>query len=422
MRDRYSILVGLVFVAVVVIAVLNGAGGGGGTLGLDRQPSHWPLPEFAVPRRRRRRSKATPTSPRTIARASQLPCPSDARRTPACRVGDAGRDPRLRPLRPALGDLVLVHARAADCVDQQDVVDRVYRALPWAGELPLAGRARRSRHGSRPDPRSAVGRCRSATTATAPSPASTGSAAARPSPTSTPAAPCRAPSIGDLERRRSSAPGSSGCCARPRGGGAAEAGRRSRPAESTRALARPGLGRPPRRRRVPRPRASPGSTSTAGPGRSPEPVRRRLRELSDRFYGVARDPPARTADPLGLPGLLPPDRPRPGPHPHPGRAARPRPPPRRCLQEPRPARGRADDRHRRDRGRAARLRPPRTDSRGRSASATRRPGSRCRAATGSCPRNHSFLPTISGWSALCLARPLRATRWGEARDAPRSPR
>ena len=31
---------------------------------------------------------------------------------------------------------------------------------------------------------------------------------------------------------------------------------------------------------------SPGSRSTPGPGRSPEPVRRRLRDLSDRFYGA----------------------------------------------------------------------------------------------------------------------------------------
>ena len=49
MRDRYSILVGLLFVAVIVIAFLNSGGGGGGTLGLDFEPARWPLPEFAVP-------------------------------------------------------------------------------------------------------------------------------------------------------------------------------------------------------------------------------------------------------------------------------------------------------------------------------------------------------------------------------------
>ena len=90
----------------------------------------------------------------------------------------------------------------------------------------------------------------------------------------------------------------------------------------------------------------------AEPGAGPPPPARPLRPLLRR----PRDPHARAADPLGLPRLLPPDRPRPRPHPHPGRAAGARPPPRRRLQQPRPARRRADDRHRRDRGRAARLR------------------------------------------------------------------
>ncbi|HMI81111.1 MAG TPA: hypothetical protein VK480_04925, partial [Solirubrobacterales bacterium] len=51
MRDRYSILVGLLFLAVIVVATVNTieGGGGGETLGLDRLPARWPLPEFAVP-------------------------------------------------------------------------------------------------------------------------------------------------------------------------------------------------------------------------------------------------------------------------------------------------------------------------------------------------------------------------------------
>ena len=49
MRDRYSIAVGLIFFAVVVVAVLNQTGGDSGILGLESQPRHWPLPEFAVP-------------------------------------------------------------------------------------------------------------------------------------------------------------------------------------------------------------------------------------------------------------------------------------------------------------------------------------------------------------------------------------
>ena len=166
-RDRYSIAVGLIFAAVIVDRrPQRGRREGAGTLGLDRQPRHWPLPEFAVPLAGRRRWKATPTSPRTTARPRSCPVPPDDRRTPACRVGDAGLDPGLRPLRPALGDLVLVHQggrlRRTAGRGQPGL-----RALPWAGGLPLARRARRPRHGSRPGLANAAGRCRSATTATA---------------------------------------------------------------------------------------------------------------------------------------------------------------------------------------------------------------------------------------------------------------
>ena len=93
-------------------------------------------------------------------------------------------------------------------------------------------------------------------------------------------------------------------------------------------------------RRRPQPRAG-----SAAPAR---PLRPLLR--------LTRDPHARTADSLGLPRLLPPDRPRPRSHSHPGRAARARSPAGRRLRQPRHARRRADDRHGRDRGRAARLR------------------------------------------------------------------
>ena len=48
MRDRYSILVGLIFLALVIVAVVKGVGGGH-TLGLEDKPPRWPLPEFAVP-------------------------------------------------------------------------------------------------------------------------------------------------------------------------------------------------------------------------------------------------------------------------------------------------------------------------------------------------------------------------------------
>jgi cytochrome c biogenesis protein CcmG/thiol:disulfide interchange protein DsbE len=122
-RDRYSILVGLLFVAVVAIAILNGTGGGSGTLGLDRQPSHWPLPEFAIPR-----ADSTLEGDANIAQddceTSQLPCPDGARRAPACRVRVRGAV-RVCDLfgRPSV---ISFFTGGGNCVAQQDVVSRVF--------------------------------------------------------------------------------------------------------------------------------------------------------------------------------------------------------------------------------------------------------------------------------------------------------
>jgi hypothetical protein len=122
-RDRYSIAVGLLFAAIVVFALLRGSGGGG-TLGLDRQPSHWPLPEFAVPV-----AAGSLEGDANIAQddcsTSALPCPAADRRTPACRVPGAGVI-RVCDLfdRPAV--ISFWFAEGGNCVDQQDVVEREY--------------------------------------------------------------------------------------------------------------------------------------------------------------------------------------------------------------------------------------------------------------------------------------------------------
>jgi hypothetical protein len=124
MRDRYSIVVGLLFVAIVVIALVNGVPGGGGTLGLDEQEERWALPEFAVPN--------APGSLEGDANVAQddcstgeVPCPEDARRTPACRVGTAGAirvcDFFDRPL-----VISFWFSKGGECVDQQDIVSHVY--------------------------------------------------------------------------------------------------------------------------------------------------------------------------------------------------------------------------------------------------------------------------------------------------------
>lgn len=125
MRDRYAIVVGLLFAILIAVAYLNRPGGDDGTLGLDRQRELWPLPEFAVP--------LASTSLEGDANVAQddcegaaLPCPPDARRTPACRV----REPdsiRVCDLfdRPAV--ISFWFSRGGDtCIDQQDVLDRVY--------------------------------------------------------------------------------------------------------------------------------------------------------------------------------------------------------------------------------------------------------------------------------------------------------
>jgi hypothetical protein len=124
MRDRYSILVGIFFAAVVAIAILNGTGGGSGTLGLDRQPSHWPLPEFAVPL-----AAGSLEGDANVAQddceTSRLPCPADARRTPACQVEEAGAV-RVCDLFDRPSVISFWFTKGGGCVDQQDTVSDVY--------------------------------------------------------------------------------------------------------------------------------------------------------------------------------------------------------------------------------------------------------------------------------------------------------
>jgi hypothetical protein len=122
MRDRYTIFVGLVFAAVILLALLHGVGGKG-TLGLDRQPPRWPLPEFAVPA-----AAGALEGDANVAQddcsTAQLPCPAGERRKPACRVG--GREAiRVCDLfaRPTL---ISFWFDEGGCADQQDAVEREY--------------------------------------------------------------------------------------------------------------------------------------------------------------------------------------------------------------------------------------------------------------------------------------------------------
>ena len=125
MKDRYSILVGLFFVAILVVALINGVPGGNqGTLGLDEQPARWALPEFAVPDAAGELEGDANVAQDDCSVAA-LPCPADSRRTSACQVRTAGAI-RVCDLfdRPSL--ISFWFSKGGDCVDQQDVVSRVY--------------------------------------------------------------------------------------------------------------------------------------------------------------------------------------------------------------------------------------------------------------------------------------------------------
>lgn len=126
MKDRYSIAVGLAFLVLVgLVAIQTLSGNDEGTLGLDRLPARWPLPEFAVP------DAAGPLEgDANVAQddcsVGSVPCPEEARRLPACRIATAGAirvcDLFDRPL-----VISFWFAKGSECAAQQDVVDELNR-------------------------------------------------------------------------------------------------------------------------------------------------------------------------------------------------------------------------------------------------------------------------------------------------------
>lgn len=127
MKDRYSIVVGLLFLVLVAIASIHTLSGGGGedTLGLDRQPPRWPLPEFAVPA-----AAGALEGDANVAQddceSAAVPCPSGDGRQPACRISTTGTirvcDLFGRPL-----VISFWFTKGGDCANQQDAVDAVYQ-------------------------------------------------------------------------------------------------------------------------------------------------------------------------------------------------------------------------------------------------------------------------------------------------------
>jgi hypothetical protein len=128
MRDRYSIVVGLIFLAIIVVATLSTlrGGGGGETLGLDRLPARWPLPEFAVPAGAGQ-LEGDANVAQDDCETSAIPCPEESRRTPACRV-DLPESIRICDFfeRPLVVSFFFSKG-GNDCVVQQDLVERVFR-------------------------------------------------------------------------------------------------------------------------------------------------------------------------------------------------------------------------------------------------------------------------------------------------------
>jgi hypothetical protein len=128
MRDRYSILVGLIFLAIIVVATVTTLrdGGGGETLGLDRLPARWPLPEFAVPAGAGQ-LEGDANVAQDDCETSAIPCPEESQRTPACRV-DLAESIRVCDFfdRPLVVSFWFSRG-GNDCVAQQDLVERVFR-------------------------------------------------------------------------------------------------------------------------------------------------------------------------------------------------------------------------------------------------------------------------------------------------------
>lgn len=126
MKDRYSIFVGLAFIALIVIASISTLDNGGeGILGLDKQPPRWPLPEFAVPD-----AAGSLEGDANVAQddceSGALPCPESDRRHPACEIATPGAiricDFFDRPL-----VISFWFTKGGDCDDQQDAVSTVYQ-------------------------------------------------------------------------------------------------------------------------------------------------------------------------------------------------------------------------------------------------------------------------------------------------------
>ena len=124
--SRYSAFVGLAFIALIVIAAINTfESNEGGVLGADETQVGEPLPEFAVPELIGGED-ADANVYQDDCESSEVPCPADEQRTPACEV-DVPNVIRICDLfdRPLV--LSFWFSTPAECPPTQDVVDNAAR-------------------------------------------------------------------------------------------------------------------------------------------------------------------------------------------------------------------------------------------------------------------------------------------------------
>ena len=139
----WSVLVGLVFCAVVVIAVVNTVSGSdGGVLGSSDE-SGVEVPDFALADARGPLTGDANLA-QTACGTSERPCPADAVQTPACDVQLAGSIVSCDLFRrPTV--ISFWFTRGGECEAQQDVFERVYRSLESRGVNFLAVNVRDDR-------------------------------------------------------------------------------------------------------------------------------------------------------------------------------------------------------------------------------------------------------------------------------------
>ena len=121
----YSVVVGLVFIAIVAVAGINALQTeDSGVLGAGEE-GDLPLAQFAVPDARES-LEGDANIAQDDCEVSEIPCPEDERRTPACEVDLEGAirvcDLFAKPL-----VLSFWFTRGGDCEAQQDAFEAAYR-------------------------------------------------------------------------------------------------------------------------------------------------------------------------------------------------------------------------------------------------------------------------------------------------------